>query len=369
MNDQGKIYFLLLHLGQGGVEQFAANLANEFCKKVDVEIISVYKKSDVPVPKLDGKIKVRYVFDFDIAERKKDLKFLAWMAWHYLTRRVAIGWHVRQIKKGTILSTRAAHNDIVGKYAAKGVKKIATEHNHLLDDKKYTEAVIRSCRCMDYVILPSQEVFEYYRKRVENAKCVRIPHFLKNMPSSRAKLDNLNVISLGRLSPEKGYDDLIRVFRKVADGCLGAKLTILGDGGERGRLQDLVGEYSLQEIVSMPGHQDNSGVEKELLTSSVFVSASHTEAFGLAALEAMACGLPVVIFESARGILDFVEDGKDGIVVKNRDRKVMAAKILEILGKKRLRQLLGDNARKKAAEYSADKIMPMWWRVVGGDVL
>jgi N-acetylglucosaminyldiphosphoundecaprenol N-acetyl-beta-D-mannosaminyltransferase len=366
VSGRGKICFLLLHLGQGGVEQFAANLANELCKKDDVEIISVYKKFDAPVPDLDEKIRVRYIFDFDIVDKKTRPLLLVWLIWHYVTRNIIIGKRIRKIKKGVIITTRPAHNKVVGKYARDNVKKIATEHNHLLGDLKYTEKVVRSCRFVDYAVFPSKEVFDYYSRRMHGAVCVRIPHFLKNVPREQAKLDDANIISLGRLSPEKGYDDLMRVFKDVVAECPIARLTILGEGNERKNLQAIIKKYGMEKYVTMPGYMDEKGVDNELRASSVFVSTSHTEAFGLAALEAMAYGLPVVAFESARGILDFVEDGVDGIVVARRSRSVMARKILELLNDKKMRQDLGNNARKKAKQYTPAKIIPRWWDIIDG---
>lgn len=359
-----KICLLVLHLGQGGIEQFAANLANELVKKADVEIVSVYKKFRQAVPVLDKRVRVRYVFDFDIGARRKQLRYLVWLPWHYLTRSRMIGDWVRKFKGGTIITTRAAHNRIAGKYAGRGVKKIATEHNYLLGDKKYVNAVVRSCRGVDYAVFPAQEVFEFYRRKIRGAECIRIPHFLTSMPAVTAKLDSMEVVSLGRLAPEKGYDDLIDVFGRVAKECPDAVLKILGEGVEREHLERMVNERGMGKQVVIPGYIDEAGVRKQLLGSAMFVSASHRESFGLAALEAMSYGLPIVTFDSARGILDFMEDERDGIVVKGRNKTAMAAGIARLLDDDELRLRLGKNARKSALAYGAAAIMPEWWKLL-----
>lgn len=101
------------------------------------------------------------------------------------------------------------------------------------------------------------------------------------------------VVAVGRLSPEKGQDVLLRAWPQVLRAHPGAALTLIGDGPERPRLEDLRCELKITSSVKMPGAV-SEGIEQVYQQADLFVLPSHREGVSMALLEAMACGLPVV---------------------------------------------------------------------------
>ena len=94
--------------------------------------------------------------------------------------------------------------------------------------------------------------------------------------------------------------------------------------------------------------------------ASVFVLPSYTESFGLVILEAFAYGIPSVAFDSAQGASEIIENGWDGYLIKNRDKEQMAKRILELLKSYNRRVVMGNNACKKAKQYT-DKVVKKDW--------
>jgi glycosyltransferase involved in cell wall biosynthesis len=97
----------------------------------------------------------------------------------------------------------------------------------------------------------------------------------------------------------------------------------------------------------------------QYIDSSIFLLTSIYEPFGLVLPEAMSCGLPVVSFE-ADGPNSIITDGKDGIIVREREVEVFANRVCQLIEDKELRRQMGKNAIISAQRYSAEHIMPMW---------
>lgn len=130
--------------------------------------------------------------------------------------------------------------------------------------------------------------------------------------SAEKGLDHLTkVISVGRISPVKGYDLLIQAMADLPDNFT---LTLVGNGDERVKrqLESLVRKLSLEKRVTFIGDVSNSEVPSLLRKHDLFCMPSRLESFGIAALEAMGCGLPVVA-SSVGGLKNLVIEGFNGL--------------------------------------------------------
>lgn len=114
------------------------------------------------------------------------------------------------------------------------------------------------------------------------------------------------VVSVGALKEVKGHDVLIRAFRKVVDGTPDASLQIVGDGPERERYESLINDLGLSQHVTITGWLSKEEVRDKLHRASLFVLPSRNEGFGLALVEAMAVGMPVVA-SNVGGITEVTE--------------------------------------------------------------
>jgi glycosyltransferase involved in cell wall biosynthesis len=136
------------------------------------------------------------------------------------------------------------------------------------------------------------------------------------------------VCSVGFLRPVKGFDVLVEGF---AAGLRGrqARLTIAGDGPELPRLAAAVRALGVADSVDFPGALDRQGVRELLRSSHAFALASHAETFGVALVEAMACGLPVAATRCG-GPEDIVEPSS-GLLVPPGDAKALGQALLSLM--------------------------------------
>ncbi len=133
--------------------------------------------------------------------------------------------------------------------------------------------------------------------------------FLEPLKEER-KDGKIKIISVGNLVERKGFKLLINAMTKLDQRF---SLTIVGDGPQKEKLRSLVNELKLENKVSFTGSLDRISVLNKLTESDIFVSASKIETFGIAILEALAVGLPVVTYDNG-GVRDFMIDSC-GIIV------------------------------------------------------
>jgi N-acetyl-alpha-D-glucosaminyl L-malate synthase BshA len=165
------------------------------------------------------------------------------------------------------------------------------------------------------------------------------------------------LVHLSNFRPVKRVTDVVEVFALVRRE-LPCKLLMIGDGPERTTAEWTVREKGLMHDVIFLGKQNQ--VHELLNCTDVLLLPSDLESFGLAALEAMACGVPVVC-SRVGGVPEVVEDGVHGYLAPPRDVKTMAARALEILSSPERRAQMGKAARKRAQDkYCATKIIPRY---------
>ncbi len=133
------------------------------------------------------------------------------------------------------------------------------------------------------------------------------------------------LVSVGRLVPLKGYDVLLRAMVAVRDKHADVHLTILGEGAERGRLEALSRELRLTETVTFAGYAAEP--LPFVRSADLFVLTSHYDAFCNAALEALACGTPVVLSDCPGANCELVSKGLNGHLVPSVEPAAIAASI------------------------------------------
>lgn len=156
---------------------------------------------------------------------------------------------------------------------------------------------------------------------------VDVARFQRSSPyQPHVQGEPLRIISCGRLDPNKGHADLIAAVADLRARGHPATLTILGEGPARAELETLISARSLGEHVKLPGATSEQGVISLLESSHLFALASHDEAIGVATMEAMSMGLPVIATRVG-GVPDLVRDGVDGLLVPPRDPCAIAGAV------------------------------------------
>ena len=166
------------------------------------------------------------------------------------------------------------------------------------------------------------------------------------------------VIAVGRLDYQKSFDRLILVWEKVHEKMPDWRLDIFGQGEWREMLQKIIDERGLQDCVRLNAPTKNIG--KEYSESSMIVMSSHYEGFPMVMIEAMACGLPAVCFDFKCGPRDIIDEGENGLIVKDGDIEGLAEAIVKLMKDEELRKRMGENAKRVVETYSEERVMGLW---------
>jgi D-inositol-3-phosphate glycosyltransferase len=170
------------------------------------------------------------------------------------------------------------------------------------------------------------------------------------------------VLFVGRIEPLKGIDTLLRAMKQVAEecgGCDGLTVAIVGGdpavpveqmSDEMARLHRLRAELGIEDLVTFLGKRDQDLLPYYYSAAEVVVMPSHYESFGMVALEAMACGTPVIA-SRVGGLRFSVVHGYTGLHVPVRDADALAAAILKLFKNDALRWDLSANSRKMAQGF------------------
>ena len=166
------------------------------------------------------------------------------------------------------------------------------------------------------------------------------------------------VIAVGRYCFEKGYDHLMKVWSEVQNLCPEWRLDVYGDG-DRTAFEQMLDDCQIDRSrCSMNGRV--SDVQSEFVRSSLAVCSSRFEGFGLAIVEAMACGLPVVSFDCPWGPRSIISDGEDGILVENGNIKQFVAAMAKLMKESDALKLMGKRAAINVQRFSLENIANQW---------
>jgi N-acetyl-alpha-D-glucosaminyl L-malate synthase BshA len=155
----------------------------------------------------------------------------------------------------------------------------------------------------------------------------------------------------------KRVTDTIRILELV-NKEIPAKLVLVGDGPDRSECERLARELGLEKRVVFLGKQD--GLSQILSASDVFLMPSQSESFGLSALEAMSCGVPVVS-SSVGGLPELIVHNENGFIAEIGDVERMARYTLDLLTNERKYNRFAGNSRKRAVEeFDIKKIIPRY---------
>lgn len=165
------------------------------------------------------------------------------------------------------------------------------------------------------------------------------------------------LVHTSNFRPVKRVPDTIRIFEKVQKE-IPSKLILVGDGPDRSECERLSRQLDLCDNVKFLGKQD--GLVEILSSSDVFLIPSQSESFGLAALEAMACGLPV-ISSSVGGLPELVKHNETGFIAEILDVDRMAKYTLELLTNEKKYNLFSENSRQRAVnKFDTSKVVPLY---------
>ncbi len=170
-----------------------------------------------------------------------------------------------------------------------------------------------------------------------------------------------HVLFVGRLEKEKNIDVLIRAV-KIVNQKFPAKLLICGFGSGEEKLKSLIEELNLGDSVKLLGKAPDEDVVKLYNFADIFATASTVELQGLSVMEAMASGLPVVSSDGM-ALPELVKDGSNGFVFPSGNCELAAQKMIELLGNKKLAEIMGKKSRELIQEHDFQKSLDKYEKI------
>jgi len=195
------------------------------------------------------------------------------------------------------------------------------------------------------------------------ANPIRVIHNFVNCdlyrPCPEKRPQEKQLIHVSNFRPVKRVLDCIRILKEVLR-VTPARLLMVGDGPDRGPAEALAHELGISAHVRFLGKQDH--IERLIPQAHVLLLPSEMEAFGLAALEAMACGLPPVATETG-GVSELITHGVDGFTEPVGDITAQAARVISLLTDDQLYARISTAARRTAeTRYATSSIIPQYER-------
>lgn len=186
-----------------------------------------------------------------------------------------------------------------------------------------------------------------------------IPNPLTFYPEHVSKLNLKKVVSVGRIAPVKGFEQLIDIWEIVNKSKPDWKLEIYGDGEQDyvESLQNRINEKELHKSILLKGPSNN--IEDIMLQSSIFAMTSHNECFPLVLLEAQASGLPCISFNCPHGPKNIISKN-NGILVEQNNINSFSEQLILLMNEETKRKEMGKEARLNTAQYRVENVMELW---------
>ncbi len=198
-------------------------------------------------------------------------------------------------------------------------------------------------------------------------------NFFYSNKGKRESNETLKMITVGRLDKVKGHFYCIEAVHQLINNGIDVTLTIIGEGKERDNLQKLIVEYQLEEKIFMKGKKSPAEVRQALwnhdvyLLTAVALADGRRETQGLATLEAQACGLPVIVFDSG-GVKYTMEDGVSGYICDEFDIEAVGNKILKFIEEPSLISIMSGQAVTFVNKFFSQKAIDKKWEILYNDL-
>lgn len=357
-----KISIVLPDLRGGGAERLHVYLANDWIKRgYSVEIVLMRKRGEL----------------LSLLSPEVTLVDLGVDRIRYLTR--PLRNHLRQSRSDVVLSAMwplTSATVIAWLLSGRHGRLILSDHNQLsvscLRELKISPLFLKTLMRATYpfatgIVAVSQGVKEDLCRlggfRDTQIKVIYNPAATGISPHREVSAvgDQLwgagfkhHILSVGTLKVQKDHETLIRAFARLPSD-LNAKLTILGEGPLRPRLENLITELGLNERVSMPGFATDP--YPWFRSADLFVLSSQWEGFGNVIVEALECGVPVVSTDCPSGPAEILENGRYGKLVPVNDADALAAAMSASLAESHDREKLMNRAKAFSVRNISDEYL------------
>lgn len=235
---------------------------------------------------------------------------------------------------------------------------IVCDHNNPAAFGKLTQAAGRLLyRHADCILSLTQTQAMQYQAISQRITVIPNPVSLP-APSPASCIPDNQVLAVGRLAHQKGFDDLLKAWAQVIAQRPDAHLTIIGEGPDQAALQTQAQSLSLTQHVSWLPFTDR--IFEHYQQSSLLAVSSRYEGQGLVLLEAQTYGLPIVSFDCDFGPREVINNHLDGILCEPANPDALAAALLDLLNDPARCAAMRHNAKKAAEKYALPDVLAKW---------
>jgi len=350
------IALVILTLGPGGAERVLSQLANSWQKEGHhITLITLEHPSQKPFYSLNPNIHL-------IQLNPMPIKPTSWFdsLKNNITRLLALRRTLKKEKPDLILSFIDQIN-VLTLLLTRGLRIPVIVSERIDPAFQSLSRIYKILRRLTYpwasqIVVQTQSAANYFSKKLQQKiSIIPNPVFAPKKSLTYGKIKQ--IVSVGRLAPQKDYPTLLKAFKVLTLKYPFLKLTIYGEGKERSPLERYIQTLDLNDSVHLPGTLSN--IEQALLKADLFVFPSKFEGFPNALCEAMSLGLPVVA-SNCSGNRDIVQNGENGLLFPVGDYRALIHQIETFLLHPTEAQRIGKYATRIAQTYSEQKILGLW---------
>lgn len=358
----------------GGVDRILTIKANYFAEQLGYEVYIITNSQAGRPPVFPLSPKVRHIdLDTDFDEQYHYGIIKRYFCYRRLMKqyRQRLETALYEIKPDIVLTTCGRDLDFLTEIKD-GSKKIGESHIakqycrnfHLMEAKGGIYKIVakywrrkqeKSIAKLDALVVLTNHDAESWNKV---KKATVIPNPISITATNISTCTNKRIISVGRLSEQKGFDMLIEAWEIVARKHTDWTLEIYGEGELKKELEGLISKKNLNATLHLCGKTKD--IAEKYAESSIYVMSSRFEGFGLVLVEAMSSGMPCVSFDCPHGPSDIIRNNEDGILVENGNIKKLAESIIYLIENESERTRMGKQAIMSSQRYCTQKIMQKW---------
>ncbi|MCI8638469.1 MAG: glycosyltransferase family 4 protein [Coprococcus sp.] len=351
-----RIAFFITKLGHGGAERVATILANEFAKDPRYEVNAILTYDNEDSYQLLNNIK-SFVLPFHKSHMLRIIK--RQIAVHQLLKRIAPDIVV-SIPEGTTPYIVIDHF-FSGRYATVFSQRQDPELEYNSAFKKLL-ANIRYM-CATSIVFQTDEQKKFFWETAQKKSTVILNPIKENLPIRNANMVCNEIVTFCRLEKEKNLTLLIDSFSMLADKHTDFTLKIWGKGSEEEALRAYIAQSGLQKRVLLMGYSAN--IHNEIKDAYMYVNSSNHEGISNAMLESMAIGLPVICTDCpCGGARVVINDGINGILIPMNSTIALSGAMERLINDRDYACQMSEEAKKARTEYSLEKIVDKWKKVV-----
>ncbi len=347
-----KIVFFIQNFSRpAGSERVTSIIANMLCASgYDVTVLSICGNNTCFYP-LEKNVRLVTLIDREQVNNKKD----------FFKVRKALKNFYRQNRVDLVIDIFAALSIYTLSCKKKyHFKNITWEHFNFRANVGLNRFGRKlAAKKSDAIVTLTEKDRKYYRSAFPKMKA-EIRHIFNPSPyeneTQSCKRENL-VISVGRLTYQKGFDVMLQIWSRIEPLCPDWKLQIIGSGEEESALKELIAEKQIRRAELIPATKE---IAEYYRKAKIYLSTARFEGLPMTMLEAQSFGVPIVSYDYDTGPSDIISDQKDGLLIENNNAEQMVERLTKLMQDASALELYSKQALISKNRFTGKTIFERW---------